>query len=112
MIDGNYVIASQEPQPWRKQLNLMAAYLYFYNPLRFLVALVHPKSRLYGTDSGMQILGMWGLGQTVWRTIGWTWRLMRGRIERSTRAPGSRIPMRGLAGQPASHALPETPSPK
>ena len=52
MFDGNYVIASNHPQPWRKQFNILAAYLYFYNPLRLLIALVRPKGRLYLTDAG------------------------------------------------------------
>ena len=46
MLDGNYVVATHAAKPWHKQLNLLAAYLYFYNPLRFLVALVRPKSRV------------------------------------------------------------------
>jgi len=45
-VDGNHVVASRDPHPWRKQLNILAAYLYFYNPLRFLIALVLPKSRI------------------------------------------------------------------
>ena len=106
MFDGNYVIASNHPQPWRKQFNILAAYLYFYNPLRLLIALVRPKGRLYLTDAGMQVLGMWGLMQTMRRTLGWAWRLLGGHIVRSTRAPASRIPMRGVSGQAASHDLP------
>jgi len=45
-VDGNHVVASRHPRPWVKQLNLLAAYLYFYNPLRFLVALVRSKTRM------------------------------------------------------------------
>jgi len=110
MIDGNYVVASEHAKPWRKQFNIMAAYLYFYNPLRFLVALVRPKSRLYLADAGMQVLGMWGLTQTVRRTFGWALRLMCGKIQRKTDIPASRIPMRGANGGTASHALPGTPT--
>ncbi len=109
MIDANYVVASEHKQPWKKQLNIMAAYLYFYNPPRFLLALVRPKSRLYLADAGMQMLGMWGLMQTVRRTLGWAIRLMRGNIQRKTTVPASRIPMRSADGAPASHALPGTP---
>ena len=109
MLDANYVVASRHAQPWRKQLNIMAAYLYFYNPLRFLVALVHPKSRLYLADAGMQFLGMWGLARTIRRTFGWAVRLMGGNIKRKRDVPASRIPMRGVDGGPASHAPPETP---
>ena len=36
MYDGNYVIASVHPRPWRKQFNLLLGYLYFYNPVWFV----------------------------------------------------------------------------
>lgn len=93
MVDGNYVTASRAGKPWLKQAGMLAAYLYFYNPLRFLVAIVRPKSRLYLADAGMQILGMWGLLRTVRRTFGWLVRLWRGRIKRTTAAPRSTIPI-------------------
>ncbi len=109
MLDANYVVASEHPKPWRKQFNIMAAYLYFYNPLRFLFAVVRPKSRLYLADAGMQLLGMWGLGRTIQRTFGWALRLMRRNIKHVTRVPASRIPMRSVDGAAASHALPGTP---
>ena len=108
MLGGNHVVASHHPQPWRKQLNLLVAYAYFYNPARFLLALVRPKSRLYLADALWQLLGMWGLGQTARRTLGWTGRLWCGNIQRKTSAPVSRIPMRGVNGK-ADHALPGTP---
>lgn len=110
MLDANYVVASDHPRPWRKQFNIMAVYLYFYNPLRFAWALIRPKSKLYLADAGMQVIGMWGATQTVRRTLGWAFRLMRGRIVRRTEPPHSRIPMRSPEGQPASHALPNTPT--
>ena len=109
MLDANYVIASEHAKPWRKQFNIMAAYVYFYNPLRFMIALVRPKSRLYLADVGMQAIGMWGLAQTIRRTFGWGLRLMRGPIKRRTRVPASPIPMRHVNGGAASHALPDTP---
>ncbi|MHC4294382.1 MAG: B12-binding domain-containing radical SAM protein, partial [Planctomycetota bacterium] len=46
IVDGNYVVASRAPNPWRKQLNLLTAYIYFFNPLRFMIALLRPKSRI------------------------------------------------------------------
>lgn len=109
MLDANYVVASEHARPWRKQLNIMAAYLYFYNPLRFLIALVRPNSRLYLADAGMQIIGMWGLTQTIRRTIGWAIRLWRGEIRYRSAIPASPIPMSSPQGAPASHALPGTP---
>ncbi|MBN1489059.1 MAG: radical SAM protein [Phycisphaerae bacterium] len=110
MLDANYVVASEHSKPWRKQFNIMAAYLYFYNPVRLLIAFVRPKSRLYLADSLMQMLGMWGLSQTVRRTIGWAFRLRFGTITRKSRVPASPIPMRSADGRSASHALPGTPT--
>ncbi|MFZ2445107.1 MAG: radical SAM protein [Syntrophobacteraceae bacterium] len=138
LTSGMHVIASRHSRPWVKQLNLLAAYVYFFNPLRMLGALVRSKSvippaaeptwpppalsrdrsvrkRLEGRlkahliDAAVQLFGMMGLFQTLRRTIGWTVNLMLGNIERHTRAPGSRIPMRGADGGRASHALAGTP---
>ncbi|MDP7286972.1 MAG: radical SAM protein [Phycisphaerae bacterium] len=50
--DGNYVIASRAADPWRKQLNILIAYLYFYNPLNFLLALFRSKSNIPLADTG------------------------------------------------------------
>ncbi|MCK4602315.1 MAG: radical SAM protein, partial [Phycisphaerae bacterium] len=112
MLDGNFVVASGHPQPWRKQFNIMAAYLFFFNPLRLLYALVRPKSTRYLADCGMQALAIWGLSQTIRRTLGWALRLMCGNIKHKTAVPVSPIPMRSPDGAPASHALPGTPMPK
>ncbi len=110
MLDANYVVASEHPQPWRKQFNIMAAYLHFYNPLRFLVALVRPKSQLYLADALVQLIGMWGLTCTIRRTFGWAVCLLRGDIRRRTRIPTSAIPMRDVRGGPARHELRGTPA--
>jgi len=112
MLGGNYVVASHHRKPWRKQLNILVAYVYFYNPARFLLALVRPKSRLYLADAVWQLLGMWGLAHTIRRTLGWAVRLWRGNIRRKTALPTSRIPMRGVNGAAADHALPGTPRAK
>ncbi len=143
-VDGNYVVASEHPRPWLKQLNLLAGYTYFFNPLRVLLALFFSKSmipfadadsrsteeiqkftrwqkihrwcalkfRAHITDAALQMLGMLGLIQTVRRTLGWSWRLFRGRIQRAVQPPCSRIPMRAPDGGPASHALPGTSTPE
>lgn len=111
MLDGNHVVASSLDKPWKKQLNILAAYGYFYNPLRFLIALARPKSRLYFADAGMQAIGMWGLSLTAWRTLRWAWRLMNGEIKRKETIPVSKLPMRAANNTHASHALPGTPRP-
>jgi radical SAM superfamily enzyme YgiQ (UPF0313 family) len=51
IVDGNYVVASKHPRPWIKQLNLLAAYAYFFNPLRMLLALVWSLSRIPLADA-------------------------------------------------------------
>jgi radical SAM superfamily enzyme YgiQ (UPF0313 family) len=106
MLGGNYVVASDHPKPWRKQLNILTAYLYFYNPLRFLVALVRPKSKLYLADAIVQLIGMNGLVPTIRRTFGWAVRLRFGKIRRTSAPPASRVPMRSVRGCRADHALP------
>jgi radical SAM superfamily enzyme YgiQ (UPF0313 family) len=109
MLGGNYVVASHHPKPWRRQLNILITYAYFYNPARFLLALVRPKSKLYLADAVWQLLGMRGLAHTIRRTLGWAVRLWHGNIRRKTAPPTSRIPMRGVDGAAADHALPGTP---
>jgi len=112
MLGGNYVVSSHHSKPWRKQLNILVAYAYFYNPARFLLALVRPKSKLYLADAVWQWLGMWGLAHTIRRTLGWAVRLWRGNIQRRAAPPTSRIPMRGVNRAVADHALPGTPRAK
>jgi len=51
IVDGNRVVASRAPKPWVKQFNILAAYFYFYNPLRFLMSLVLPKSNIPFADA-------------------------------------------------------------
>ncbi len=53
IVDGNHVVASRHPHPWQRQLNLLLAYIYFYNPLRFLIALVRPKSNIHLASAGI-----------------------------------------------------------
>ncbi len=136
--DGNYVIASEHPRPWIKQLNLLAAYTYFYNPVRLLIALFVSKTSVphidtdprteeeiknaswlmngavrvalkavtHFLDAGIQVWGIAGLFHTYRRTAGWVLKLYGGKIERFDQAPVSKIPMRGVKGQRALHALP------
>ena len=140
IVGGNHVVASRHPRPWGRQLNLLAAYVYFYNPLRLLVALVHPKTRIPMADAEtragrdgrprrstlvrrarrklgvavgdavMQLFGMWGLSRTARNVLRWYYHLRRGPIVRHTGPPISAIPMRDPAGHTASHALPGTPT--
>jgi hypothetical protein len=69
------------------------------------------KARAHFLDAGIQLFGMGGLALTYRRTLVWAWRLVRGQIEHSARAPASALPMRSPSGGVASHALPGTPLP-
>lgn len=108
MLGGNHVVASNHAKPWRKQINILLAYAYFYNPARFLWSFVRPKTELYAADAFWQALGMMGLVHTARKTVGWVMRLRFGRIQRKTAPPMSKVPMRSVDGAVASHALPET----
>jgi len=68
------------------------------------------KLRAHLIDAGLQFLGMCGLFHTYRRTLRWVWRLSRGRIQRQTEAPASRLPMRSVNGGPAVHGLPDPPT--
>ena len=103
MCDGNYVVASNHKRPWQKQLTMLAGYLYFYNPVWLIVALIRDKTPVSKKPAYMQIIGMMGLVMTIARTSGWAMRLMFGRIERLSHPPVSAIPMRSIDGAPASH---------
>src|SRR5688572_130427 len=104
MYDGNYVIASKHARPWRKQLNMLVGYCYFYNPLWLLMAALRHKTKVGGKPAWMQVIGMLGLIQTIRRTSGWALRLMFQKIERLSQPPASAIPMRGPRGEEATHA--------
>jgi radical SAM superfamily enzyme YgiQ (UPF0313 family) len=115
MYDGNHVIASKIARPWRKQLNLLLVYLYFYNPLWFARAIWrYPRQRLGHRPALLQVFGMLGLIHTILRTAGWALRLAFQKIERFAAPPSSPLPMRDVAGFPAAHghSAPKEPPPK
>lgn len=105
MYDGNHVVASTHARPWRKQFNLLLGYLYFYNPFWLLVALWRRNTKVGMKPAYMQMVGMFGLSQSIRRTFGWALRLMFGKIERHTQPPQSVVPMRSTGREvAASHA--------
>jgi radical SAM superfamily enzyme YgiQ (UPF0313 family) len=101
MYDGNHVIASKHPRPARKQLNILAAYAFFYNPLWLLMAVLRRRRTKVGDrPASMQLVGMLGVTQNFRRTLGWAFRLMFGKVERLSEAPASAIPVRTLEEKP------------
>jgi radical SAM superfamily enzyme YgiQ (UPF0313 family) len=106
MIDGNYVVASNAREPWKTQVNIWAAYLLFYNPLRLLgILILNPRNKQLFIYVFTQIWGMWGLTNTIRRTFGWTVRLMLCKIRRRYNPPASPIPMRSPDGGSADHDI-------
>jgi radical SAM superfamily enzyme YgiQ (UPF0313 family) len=104
MYDGNYVVASSLPRPWKKQINLLLAYAFMYNPLWLLVILWRGKTKVGMKPAYMQIVGMMGLTQNIRRTGGWAIRMMFGRIRRRTEPLRGGVPIRSVSGEAAAHA--------
>ncbi len=91
--DGNHCIATEDPNPWRKQLNIYLAYASFYNPLNFVRALGTWKDPLWDYRFMYQAYGMAGLMKSFAKGFGWLWNLYRGPITRSQDVPRRRLLM-------------------
>ena len=92
-FDGNNVVASSLSKPWRTQLNMLLAYVVYYNPVNFVRSLVRPANRLALADAYDQVSGMIGLGKTAIYSARWAYRLWQGPITRSTTPPGPKTPL-------------------
>ena len=124
--DRNYVIASEHGRPWHKQINLLLAYLAFYNPITCLSKIppvvktaLEFKNKL---DEGRpwqnrlkvspeflelsnQIVGFIGLVKTARRTLGWAARLAVGTIVRYENPPSSCHKIQQVASPAAETGL-------
>jgi len=63
--DGNHCIATEDPNPWRKQLNMYLAYAAFYNPLNLVRAIVKWKDPLWSYRVLYQAYGMIGVVRSI-----------------------------------------------
>ena len=79
--DGNHCVATADPRPWHKQINMLASYMAFYNPVHLLCALAR-LDRLWVERIVLQLYGMVGIAKSIWQLRGWLGRLVRGPIER------------------------------
>ena len=112
--DGNHVVASHHPRPWQQQLNLLRAYMRFYNPVNTIRALlgirkdsVSPKRLMH------QLIGQIGLVLTIPRMLAWAHRLERGPIEAYDGLAPARIPMVDAAsGAEINWAIEHLPAPQ
>lgn len=92
-FDGNHCIASDDPQPWRKQLNIYLAYASFYNPVNLLKAVANWNDPLWTYRVLYQTYGMIGLVKSLSRGFGWLWDLYRGPIVKMTEMPKRKLLM-------------------
>jgi radical SAM superfamily enzyme YgiQ (UPF0313 family) len=88
--DGGYVVATAERRPWRRQLDFLAAYATFYNPLQMLLGpLRRRRAHLFAMDLGLQAIGIAGLVPTILAGLRWALALRRGPLTWSSRPPFS-----------------------
>ena len=111
--DGNHVVASKHPRPWRQQLNVLRAHAAFYNPWNTLRVVGRTRPRtLRSKRLKFQLVGQIGLLLTVPKLITWAWRLKHGPIERYPGLPPARIPMVDAdSGEEINWAIKHAPLP-
>ena len=110
--DGNHVVASHHPRPWQQQLNLLRAYVSFYNPINTVRTLLGIRSDSVSPKQFMhQFIGQIGLLLTIPRMLAWAWRLKRGPIEPYDGLAPARIPMIDtVSGNEINWAVEHVPS--
>ncbi|MBY0523001.1 MAG: radical SAM protein [Gemmataceae bacterium] len=91
--DGNHCIATDDPQPWKKQLNIYLGYASFYNPLNFVRAIANWKDPVWTYRVMYQAYGMVGLVRSFTQGFGWLWNLYRGPVEKMQELPRRRLLM-------------------
>jgi radical SAM superfamily enzyme YgiQ (UPF0313 family) len=91
--DGNHCIATADPNPWRKQLNVYLAYASFYNPVNFVRAAANWKDPAWYMRVMYQTYGMAGLVQSLGTSWKWIWNLYKGPIQKLAEVPRPRLPV-------------------
>jgi radical SAM superfamily enzyme YgiQ (UPF0313 family) len=91
--DGNHCVATDDPHPWRKQLNIYVGYAAFYNPVNLVRAMASWKDPLWSYRVMYQAYGMAGLVKSVLKGWGWLWSLYRGPVKKMTSLPRQRLLM-------------------
>ncbi len=95
--DGNHVISSSSPNPWRTQLNVLLAYALYYNPINLVRSLLRPSNTLFLAGVHDQATGIIGLFETAIRSAGWSYRLWRGPITYAASPPRPQSPLIAVA---------------
>jgi radical SAM superfamily enzyme YgiQ (UPF0313 family) len=91
--DGNHLIATEDPHPWRKQLNMYLGYASFYNPINFVRSIANWKDPIWDYRVMYQAYGMIGLAKSVVKGFGWLWDLYRGPVKQVTELPRKKLAM-------------------
>jgi radical SAM superfamily enzyme YgiQ (UPF0313 family) len=91
--DGNHCIATHDPHPWRKQLNIYLAYATFYNPLNFVRTILQWKDPGWTMRVFYQAYGMAGLVKSLVSGWGWLRDLWRGPVTKQPGVPRRRLEM-------------------
>jgi len=91
--DGNHCIATEDPRPWRKQLNIYLAYASFYNPFNFVRAIANWKDPLWTFRVMYQAYGMVGLVKSFSRGFGWLKALWSGPVVKMQEPPRRKLDM-------------------
>ena len=91
--DGNHCIATHDPNPWRKQLNIYVAYASFYNPWNFVRAIADWKHPLWHVRVIYQAYGMVGLVKSFVTGFNWLKGLWTGPVKKMAEVPRRRLEM-------------------
>jgi radical SAM superfamily enzyme YgiQ (UPF0313 family) len=100
--DGNHCIATHDPHPWRKQLNIYLAYASFYNPWNCFRAIADWKHPLWEVRVIYQVYGMAGLVKSFMTGFNWLKSLWRGPVKKMQQVPCRRLEMVPPPVSPAS----------
>jgi radical SAM superfamily enzyme YgiQ (UPF0313 family) len=73
--DGQHVVACDPKVAFRHQMNLLGAYVAFYNPINFVKKAVRFRNPMNLYDTLLQYFGMAGWVRSVWRMREWLWNL-------------------------------------
>jgi radical SAM superfamily enzyme YgiQ (UPF0313 family) len=91
--DGNHCIATHDPHPWKKQMNIYLAYASFYNPLNFAKAIADWKHPLWNVRVLYQAYGMLGLVKSFVAGFGWLKSLWAGPVQKMNQVPRRQLEM-------------------
>jgi radical SAM superfamily enzyme YgiQ (UPF0313 family) len=104
--DGNHCIATADPKPWRKQMNIYFAYASFYNPLNLIRTAIRFRDPLWKVRTFYQVYGMIGLARSIKKGFGYLKDLYFGPVKKLSAAPGKRWPMIPATTTSPASALP------